>query len=68
MWIAVEAVDEDDVDEAPTDGGIDLSEAITPHLWSAGGSLEKVSISGKPKVRHVSDGKKAETYHHHHTK
>ena len=43
MWIAVKAVNEDDVDKTPTDGGIDLCEAETTDLWSGRGCLKKVS-------------------------
>lgn len=32
MWVAVKAMDEDDVDKSPTDGSIDLCEAETTDL------------------------------------
>lgn len=47
MWIAVKAVDEDDVDKPPADGSIDLCEAKTTDLWSDRGCLEKVSTNGR---------------------
>lgn len=57
MRIAVEAVDEDDVDKTPTDGSIDLREAETTDLWSYRGSLgERRSLEGE-NVGEVSDGR-----------
>ena len=63
MWIAIEAVNEDDVDQSPTDGGIDLCEAETTDLWNARGCLAKVSTRGEGRI--VGRGK-AGTYHHGH--
>ena len=40
MWVAVQTVDEDDVDKTPTDRGIDLGEAETTDLRSGRGCLE----------------------------
>lgn len=54
MWVAVQAVDEDDVDKSTTDGCIDLCEAITTDLWSARGCLEKVSSSYR--VHYTAEG------------
>ena len=45
MWVAVQAVDEDDVNETATDGCINLCEAITTDRLSVRGCLGKVSSS-----------------------
>lgn len=47
MWVAVKAMDEDNVDKSPAGGGIHLCEAVTTDLWSARGCLEKISTSGE---------------------
>ena len=50
VWFTVKAVDKDDVDESPADGGIDLCEAVTTDLWSSRGCLEKVSTCGEGRI------------------
>ena len=47
MGVAVQTVDEDDVDETPTGRGIDLGEAETTDLRSGRGCLESISKNGK---------------------
>ena len=44
MWVPIKTVDKDDVDKTPTDGCIDLCEAIRTDLWSARSCLERVSF------------------------
>lgn len=50
-------MDEDDVDKAPTNRGIELCGAKTTDLWSVRGCLEKVSAvqAGRPCL---ADGKR----------
>lgn len=49
MWVAVETVDEDNVDQSPASGGIDLCEAVATDIWKAMGCLNKVRPSGERK-------------------
>ena len=60
MWIAIETVDENDIDKSATDRGIDLCEAVAPDLGGARGCLETISTGGN------FGGFRAATYHHHH--
>ena len=63
MWVAIQTVDEDDVDESTTDGCIDLCETITTDLWSVRGCLERVRF----KLKSLLYGRRvAGTYHHRH--
>lgn len=43
MWVAIQIMNEDNVNEAPISGSIDLCEAEKTDLRSARGCLEKVS-------------------------
>ena len=45
MRVTIKTVDEDDIDESPTSGGVDLCEAEAIDLWSARSCLWNVSIS-----------------------
>lgn len=54
MWIAVEAMDEDDVDKTTTDGSIDLCEAKTTDLWSGRGCLEQNKSLERKIVRELA--------------
>lgn len=47
MWVAIQTMNEDDINEAPAGGSIDLCEAETTDIWSARSCLEKVSTSGE---------------------
>ena len=63
MWVAIQTMDEDNIDESPTRRGIDLCEAVTTDLGGFRGCLEEVSTGGAVPI---IGRREAGTYHHCH--